>query len=368
MELYVLSPNLEKLGVIDDYETLLWERQYTKAGDFELEIIPNEHIIPLLAKENILLKNDGTLEAGYINHVSTKKSEGIEVAIVKGKALSGYASRRITLRNQTISANIEKIMRDLVNTNMIEPADTNRRIPNLQLGVDNGKGTNITYNAHYKSLDDCLYDLGNTYGLGHRFELNLNTREIIFQVFEGLDRSINQTLNSRAIFSEEFENLENYEYTTDSSDLKNMVLVAGAGEGAARKTLAIGTDNVGLYRYELFVDARDIEDKKMSGDTEVEIPIEDYNNLLKARCESKLKEHSNIECFTGEIINVDTLIYRQDYDLGDIVTLTVPKWGIVLNTRIVTITENYSSEGMVLDVQFGNNVPDILKKIKRRLS
>ena len=72
-----------------------------------------------------------------------------------------------------------------------------------------------------------------------------------------------------------------------------MVLVAGAGEDLNRKTLMLGTDNKGLNRYELFVDARDIADTKMSGDTEVSIPIEEYNKLLEVRGIEKLNETSS---------------------------------------------------------------------------
>ena len=160
-----------------------------------------------------------------------------------------------------------------------------------------------------------------------------------------------------------------------------MVLVAGAGEDENRKTLALGSDNSSFDRYELFVDAKDISDKesktrivtdeltgeKIEETYEVEIPLETYNKLLEARAKDKLSECTKVETFDCIISNTNNLIYRVDFDLGDKVSIINKKWGLMLNERIVSITETYDIEGLKIDIEIGSNIPTLVEKIKRKM-
>jgi hypothetical protein len=146
-----------------------------------------------------------------------------------------------------------------------------------------------------------------------------------------------------------------------------MVLVAGAGEDSNRKTLSLGTENKGLDRYELFVDARDISDTKQSGDNEVSIPLSEYNKLLEARAKENLAECTKVQSFDCVISNSNNLIYKTDYDLGDKISIINKKWGLMLNERIVSITETYDIEGLSIDIQIGNNIPTLIQKIKQKM-
>ena len=70
------------------------------------------------------------------------------------------------------------------------------------------------------------------------------------EIFEGLNRCEGQERNSPVIFSSEFENIRSSSYVLDTSNLKNVVLVAGEGEGKNRKRATIGTAS-GLIRREM---------------------------------------------------------------------------------------------------------------------
>ncbi|MDQ9752222.1 hypothetical protein RFZ03_16400, partial [Acinetobacter baumannii] len=58
----------------------------------------------------------------------------------------------------------------------------------------------------------------------------------------------------------------NREYISDISEYKNTAITAGQGEGADRKIHIEGEENAGIDRYELFVDARDIEKEEQLPD------------------------------------------------------------------------------------------------------
>ena len=382
MQLYVLDRNFTVLGIIDNYECLVWQRNYYKPSSFSMQIIPTFEQFELLKKGNILLKNDNTKEAMYIDHRELEENEdGEEVLLVEGYSLTQWIDRRITLYKQLEKGNAETVIRNYINTNCIDTKDINRKLSNLIQGVNNNLGQEVDYNSHYKPLLEEIESIATTNELGYRIDLDLSNKQYIFEVYKGLDRTVNQNINSKAIFSTEFENVSKQKYVDSDNNYRNMVLVAGAGEDENRKTLTLGIENEGLNRYELFVDARDISDKesktrivideftgKEKEETyEVEIPIEAYNKLLEARGKDKLSECTKIETFDCVISNTNNLIYRTDYDLGDKVSIINKKWGLMLNERIISITETYDSEGLNIDIEIGNNIPTLIEKIKRKM-
>ena len=368
MELYVLNDKFEVLGIIDNYECLVWERNYYKPNTFSMQIIPTFDQFELLKKGNILLKNDNTKEAMYIDHRELEENEeGIEILVVSGYSLTQWLDRRITLYKEVEKANAETVMKNYVNRHCINPAESNRKIDALVLGANNNLGQEVDYLSHYKPLLEELEYIAKVNELGYKIDLDLTNKKYLFEVYQGIDRTINQDINSRAIFSTEFENIKNQKYVDSDNNYRNMILIAGAGEDLNRKTLVLGTENKGLNRYELFVDARDISGTKQSGDTEVDIPLAEYNKLLEARAKENLAECTKVQSFDCVISNTNNLIYRTDYDLGDKISIINKKWGLMLNERIVSITETYDVEGLNIEIGIGNNIPSLIEKIKRKM-
>lgn len=363
MQLYILDSDFTRIGIIDNYECLIWKRNYYKANEFTMQLIPTFEQFEMLKKGIILLKSDDTKEAMYINHRELEEDEeGIEKLVISGYGLENWLSRRITLLKELQEGNAETVIRNYVNNNCISANDDKRKISNLIQGTNNNLGESISYNSHYKNLLEEVEVIAKTNELGFRIDLDLNMQKYIFEVFKGLDRSANQNENSIAIFSTEFENIAEQKYIDSENDFKNYVLVAGAGEDLNRKTYQIGNENVGLDRYELFVDARDISDKT---DNDAPIPIETYNKLLEARGKEKLSECTLVKTFDCKILNTNSLIYRTDFELGDKVSIINKKWGLLLHERIVSIEEVYDVDGFNINIEIGNNIPTLIDKIKK---
>ena len=207
MELYVLDSDFTVLGTIDNYDCLVWQRNYYKPGTFSMQIIPNFHQFQLLKKGNILLKNDNTKEAMYIDHRELEENEdGIEVLVVSGYSLTQWIDRRITLYKELEKGNAETVIRNYVNRHCINPAEINRKVDNFIQGTNNNLGPIIDYMSHYKPLLEELESISKSNEIGYRVDLDLENKKYIFEVYQGLDRTINQQVNSKAIFSTEFEN------------------------------------------------------------------------------------------------------------------------------------------------------------------
>ncbi|NFG01776.1 hypothetical protein FCV36_05400 [Clostridium sporogenes] len=382
MELYIFNRDLELKGILDTFTSLRWIRRYSKTGEFELHCTLNFNTLELLKKENIIYKKDD-IEAGYIDTRQLKIGEdGEEYLEIKGKFLTNYLDRRISWDRVSFDGKTENLMRELVYYNAINPTNLDRKIPNLILGDLKGFNESIKYTNSFGNIIEQLENISNTNNLGYRNILDIKSRKILFDVYKGVDRTINNGTIAPCIFSRDFENILEQEYMDSLNNYKNTTLIAGAGEGSARKITSI-ENGTGLDRYELYVDARDVQDTEtvtvtvndyddegnVTGeheeDQEVEIPWERYEPLLLQRGNEKLSECEEIQTFDSKINTNGNNVYKKDYDLGDIVTVVDKKWGIRIDTRITEIEEVYEEKGLEVNVVFGNNIPTIIDKIKQ---
>ena len=363
MEIYIFDRDLNFKGIIDKFISLRYVRRYYKSGEFELQCSLTFEALILLKRENIIYIK-GDVEAAYIEYINLKQnSEGKEIIIVKGKFLTGYLNRRIIWGTEIINDTAEKAMRQLVEHNCINTTDINRKINNLILGSLKNYFAAVNYQVSYKNLGDEIESLSNISDLGHRVNFDIGNRKLIFDVYEGLDRSINQNVNSRAIFSKEFENVLEQEFTDSLNNYRNIALVGGIGEGINRKLAVVGSA-AGLDRFEIFADQKNLSNVDEENNT---ISDAEYMNLLIEKGNEVLAGAKEILTFDSTINNNPNLKYKKDFDLGDIVTCVSKKWNLVINTRITEIEEVYEEKGQNINITFGNNVPTLIDKLKQEL-
>ena len=366
MELYIFDRNLNFQGILEGFFSLRWIRRYSKCGEFELHCSLTPETIELLKRENIIWKK-GNLEAGYIEYRNLKQDvEGKEVLVIKGKFLTGYLNRRIIWGIENLNTTAELAIRGLVNNHAINPTDTDRTIDLLTLGSIKNYTQSVNYQTSYSNLLDEVESIANANELGIRTLIDIQNKQMIFDIYEGTNRTAGQSVNAPAIFSKEFENILEQEYTDSLNNYRNVVLVAGEGEGSARELVTVG-QGIGLDRFEMFVDARDLQSTIYEDGGETNIPSEQYREMLKNRGMSKLSEYKEIQTFDSKINLRSNLTYKHDFDLGDIVTCTSKKWGITIDTRITEVEEVYEESGKQINVVFGNNIPTLIDVIKREV-
>lgn len=355
MELYIFDRDLNFQGILESYFSLRWVRRYSKCGELELHCNLTPETLNLLKKGNIIWKRDD-IEAGYIEYRNLRQDvEGKEVLVIKGKFLTGYLNRRIIWGIENIDSTSELAIRGLIDKHSINPIDINRKINLLKLGDIKNYTQNINYQVSYKNLLEETESIAATSELGIRTLIDVVNKQIVFDIYEGLNRTASQTVNSHAIFSKEFENVLEQKYTDSLNNYRNTVLIAGEGEGTERELVAIesGQD---LDRFEMFVDARDLQKERRT--------TQQYIELLENRGNIKLGERKEIKTFDSKINLRSNLIYKKDFNLGDIVTCTSKKWGITIDTRITEIEEVYEESGKQVNVTFGNNIPTLIDKLK----
>jgi hypothetical protein len=173
------------------------------------------------------------------------------------------------------------------------------------------------------------------------FKITLSdTNQFVFKLYSGVDRSYDQFDNPYVIFSPTFENIVNSNYSKSKKGLKTITLVAGEGEGTARKTAIVGLGS-GVSRREMYTDAKDLSQ------TVNDVPISDadYYAQLALKGIEDLVKNGTKELFDGEVDTTQMFKYGVDFFMGD-VTQLVNEYGIKAKARVTEIIHSQSTSGI----------------------
>lgn len=371
MELYVYSSEMELQGIVEKIASLIWTRRYWSCGEFKLLVPFTEEHSRMLVKNNIIMKR-GDDEAAQIRYVSiTKNSQGLEEIEVQGKFLIAWIGKRIIKKQIITNDTTQNILYRIVRENVTNPADTARKIPGVSIATDDEDTESgvIDYTSEqYTNAQLAAETAAKAAKLGIRMRTDARTGAHVFSVYEGRDLTAGNTAgNAPCIFSQEFDNIVEQEYTNSVENLKTTAFVGGEEkEGVARKVAEVGGSAAGLAREEVFINATDIVQEYEDDDgTQVSLTDTEYLALLSARGAEELEQYAETLSFGSKINTFANLIYRTDYDLGDRVTCVNKRWGIRIDVRITEIAETYQNNVEEIDITFGESLPALLTQIRQ---
>lgn len=341
---YVLNKSFQTIGVIDFATSIIWTTRYYEAGDFEVYTQCTKKAVDLLQEGFYLIREDCDM-VGIIENVTiTTDAESGNWLTVTGRDAKSLLARRIVWQQTNLSGNVANNIVTLLNQNIISPSNSSRKISNFTATTPS---TSVFTDTFQKQITgDNLYEaiLAICLDYSYGFKVTLNNGVFNFELYKGTDRSVNQTVNSHVVFSPEYDNFLGSDYNVTSENYGNVVLVAGEGEGTARKTQTVGTAT-GINRYEIFVDSRNTSSNNS------EITESEYANLLIAEGQEVLAENTKKKSFTGEIDNTRTYIFKTDYFLGDVITVK-NEYGMQEDVRIIEIVECLDENGLTITPSF----------------
>lgn len=371
MELYVYSSEMELQGIVEKIASLIWTRRYWSCGEFKLLVPFTEEHSRMLVKNNIIMKR-GDDEAAQIRYVHiTKNSQGLEEIEVQGKFLIAWIGKRIIKKQIITKDTTQNILYRIVRENVTNPADTVRKIPDVSIATDDADTESgvIDYTSEqYTNAQLAAETAAKAAKLGIRMRTDARTGAHVFSVYEGRDLTAGNTAgNAPCIFSQEFDNIVEQEYTNSVENLKTTAFVGGEEkEGVARKVAEVGGSAAGLAREEVFINATDIVQEYEDDDgTQVTLTDAEYLALLSARGAEELEQYAETLSFGSKVNTFANLIYRTNYDLGDRVTCVNKRWGIRIDVRITEIAETYQNNVEEIDITFGESLPALLTQIRQ---
>lgn len=350
MNVNVLNTKYEKITIVDDFTSLMWCKRYADVGALDLEIEATTENLNVFKKGYYITRDDDDAIYRIESLEIESDNEGNDKLIVGALDCKCILHQRITWDQIFLNnSDVQAFIKEMLTFNFIAPSDTRRRI-NLRFDDNealNGIGVAATRQSTYDDIGEKVIELCKTYNLGCKVYFDYDTEKFHFALYNGVDRSINQTLNPRIVFSPDNDNMFSNKYSFDMSESKNVALVGGEGEGLERKLRSVGTVS-GLDRREVFVDASSAKD---DGN------LADYYDALINEGKSKLSEMTETAKFEAEIDN-NFYSYKDDYDLGDVVTIK-NKYGVNINARIIEIIETWDNTGYTIEPVFEYIEPDV---------
>lgn len=352
MEIYVLDREIHILGVFSTYESIIWTGKTHEPGPFKMVFVFTEKMNRILNRGNLLYKTD-EIEPAIITRKYIKLDKyGQQTITIQGYMASRYMNQRIIWKKMVMKGTPEQIMRQMVYEQVINPEDSARRMPLIELGDFKGyDDAEIEKQVTYDNLQESLTDVSKTSELGYRLRLDYGRRKLIFEVYKGVDRTIGT--EHPCIFARKYKNVYTQQYSEDDSTYRNVCLVGGPGEDDQRILETVGEAS-GLDRYELFYNASGISDK--------DITRAELINQLKQKGEEKLAAYYVAKAFESKINQKKAMTYA----LGDYVTCTDSIWGVTVNTQVKAIQKGLSKKEESLVVTFGDNVPTLIELIKAK--
>lgn len=352
------SPTGTLLGELDAVASVSWTRRWHKPGEFELRVNRHVKYADTLALGNVVVLQNDPRRAGLIVHREIELGEegkGGEVWRVRGVSLAGVLGRRITVppagqAYDAVSGPAETVMKHYVSTQAVNPTDTARAISQLAVASDLGRGPTLSWQSRYKGLAEELEAISVASGLGWDVWLQFSPWAWLFEVYEGRDLTAGQSTNPPVIFSPDFDAIRSQRYAESEANYRNVAYVGGQGEGVDRVVVTVGNAS-GLGRLEVFVDARDLAEQA----------------ALQARGEQHLAELHVDRLFEAEILPHRPFRYREDWDLGDVVTIQNKAWGVTMDARVVAVREIHEPSGFRLEVEFGTGWPTLLSELRREI-
>lgn len=398
MLINVLDAQYYPVGVIDEAESILWHKKYNDVGECEIYVPCNNAYLDLLRRGVYLHRYDDDMVCKLLKReIETDVENGdyfIAPATDLCTILAGRIVRWQVVYSGTVAGFIQKVLQD----NVINPAQDVRKIPNFVFKLDTSNGATFDEKIEVSTFAEDLLQLiittCKTHKYGFRLTYDISARQHVFVLYKGKNGA-GTVADEYVEFSPQYANILSSHYTEDESEHKNVAYVGYTGTDGQTHLLSLYKGNKepqGEARKEIYVDgtgvSRDItyaellqmfpnlmkktatnEDGKPTGTyysgaevvatsegegDDEKITVTDYTYLLLEHelGNNALEEHGITIEFSGTVDTVNTYIYREHYNLGDIV-LVANEYGISAPARITEVQEsNDNEDGYVVEPIF----------------
>lgn len=255
MDIYVLNGDLQAVGIIDAYKSMIWATRYWTVGDCEIYASATAENLQMLVCGNFLVRADSRMICRIVKIELDTSAEDGDYIVATGVDAKGILDQRVVWQTMTAKGNAETFIRGMVTAAVGADASAERKIKdsdgNLLFALQTAKGFTavLSEQVSYKNVGEKIREYCRKFGWG--YEVTFDGSHLAFGVYAGTDRS------ASVIFSDRFENLSSSVYVDDRTNIGNLAVIAGEGEGSERVRVNAG-EAEGIDRYEIYVDARDL--------------------------------------------------------------------------------------------------------------
>lgn len=368
MDVYVLDANYDKIGYIDEAESVLWIKRYYDYGECEIYIPSSPELRSLLKSGNYLYRLDDDMLCEIKKVKKVTNTENGSYLTVTGYDVSRMLSDRIVRWEVIFSGKPYDFLKQIIEENVINPQQPLRLYENITFKCDIEDDTVINVNAFTENLLELIKTTCKTYSYGFKIAFDLDTKSFQIIIYKGKDKS-RLDASEYVEFSPLYANITSSQYEEDSTNFKNVCYVGYTEEEVTKLySVFIGdSEPSGSNRKEIYVDGTNIKREISQDELDIMFPNNSSNGsvyydssgneigvlyndaihltenayyyLIRTLGYNTLAEHNDKKSFIGVVDATDTYMLIVDYDLGDIVKV-IDDDGIEGNARITEITES----------------------------
>ena len=344
MQLLALDAEFQPVAYLP-YLNLQWSREYYKVGQFSVRVGVSEYD-PTMA----YLYSPDRPETGIIQKVELTETVKGRFVQLSGCFLEAILNDKVVYPTYyatgAISASVVAMLRQYKDD-----------IPLLRVADASAVlAEDTTWQETGGQLADVAYTKLQAVQMSLRCRYDYAANSITAEVWQGLDRTQEQTTNPFVTFSDGFGNLSKVTASSDSSNYKNYAVIAGQDQAENRK-IAYADLSSGGYKRMLYVDARGER-----WDPEKQSEAEYFAALTQKGLE-KLLDYQQIRN-----IDIDAsssgFSYLVDWDLGDKVDVLVKDIGLAMEARIVSIREVFKQNNHTVEIELGDKLITQLQKAR----
>jgi hypothetical protein len=321
----VRGPNFERLGQIppEDLVGATFISRFNNVGSWELKIPATARLADELRTPGyglVLTGPTGVIISGFTlaaelaqtteDPTGTWTIRGADDSLILAERLAYPTPATADVTAQSVANDIrtgaaETILKEYVSNNIGPEAPSARRIDNLLIEEDLGRGPVSFGSARFIQLQELLNGIATAAGLGYTVE-QADT-DLEFKVFEPVDRS----QDVRMDIANNLLSQTDYNYSSPNA---TRLIVGGQGEAQDRVFFegttpeSLEAEELWLRRIERFKDRRDSEE---------------LTQLEQAAFEDLTEQGITIVNMSVSPTDEQTMRYGVDWDLGDQVTVVV---------------------------------------------
>lgn len=373
----VFDKNLKKINTIRKYTLAQYVDKFREIGTFKILAQFVDENLYLLSDEQFYILFDGRIFGRVDKVLKDSDSEYDKTIEITGQLAPVFFTQRVNYKTIAYKGTTAKYIGALISHNI--PTDkTDPRYLKINVHYDNESYLDANCRKIERTKtggymwDEMQLALEQD-NLGIFFEPDFTTIGQTISdddgvqidawtlvISAGTDRTRgNDKGNTPVIFSQNISNIQRSTYALQSEDYCNSAVVAGEGEGDARKwfTFDINTKEKkfeaahGFGLRELYIDARDVQSKDSDGNATM--TDAEYEQELHNRADSKAVDAMLSKAYSSTVITSDErYVYNRDYYKGDIVTVVDNELGIMLDAQITSVTKTYQGVKEIIDIDF----------------
>lgn len=389
----------DRIGVIDEAESVLWNSKYNDIGEAEVYVPCNESYLELLRKGNYLYRDSDEMFCKIEKMEITTDAEEGDYIVATAIDMSNILSGRIVRDTFAFSGKVVDFIKKVIVDNIISPSVLNRAIPLFTIDDSNFDEFTDTIDTTVANEDVGLLITATCKAYNYGFKTVYDELEgkLVFKLYKGRNKA-SMTSDEYVEFSPGFANILSSNYKEDDSMYKNVVYVSYLSTDEQVNLLSMYEGNSepnGEDRREIFVDgtgtSREVtldvledlwgtvkrhpatqgtetEGYYYTGTERVanfEITTKDsvttekitatdktYLKLIREVGQKVLTERVRTTSFMGEVDTTDSYEYKVDFSMGDIVKVK-NEYGLEAEARIVEIMESEDADnGYVVEPKF----------------